>query len=61
MTLTSTRRSANHWPGLDGVPEAPGPRVAARVARRLFRRPSTGSTSLSTRDKTVGRAVRSWS
>jgi len=36
MTVTSTRRSANHWPGLDVVPTGPRAAVSARVAARLF-------------------------
>lgn len=36
MTVTSTRRSANHWPGLDVVPTGPRAAVSARVAERLF-------------------------
>jgi cyclopropane-fatty-acyl-phospholipid synthase len=36
MTVTSARRSANHWPGLDVVPTGPRAAVSARVAKRLF-------------------------
>ena len=36
MTVTSERRSANHWPGLDVLPTGPRARVAARIARTLF-------------------------
>ncbi|GAB3243336.1 class I SAM-dependent methyltransferase [Nocardioides dilutus] len=36
MTVTTTRRSANHWPGLDIVPTGPRAAVSARVAERLF-------------------------
>jgi cyclopropane-fatty-acyl-phospholipid synthase len=36
MTITSARRSANHWPGLDVVPTGPRTAVSARVAKRLF-------------------------
>lgn len=36
MTVTSTRRSANHWPGLDVVPTGPRAAIAARVAEWLF-------------------------
>jgi cyclopropane-fatty-acyl-phospholipid synthase len=36
MTVASTRRSANHWPGLDIVPSGPRSSVSAQVARRLF-------------------------
>jgi len=36
MTVTSARRSANHWPGLDAVPSGPRASFSARVAERLF-------------------------
>jgi cyclopropane-fatty-acyl-phospholipid synthase len=36
MTVTSARRSANHWPGLDIVPTGARAAVSARVAARLF-------------------------
>lgn len=36
MTVTTERRSANHWPGLDVVPTGPRARFSARVAERLF-------------------------
>jgi cyclopropane-fatty-acyl-phospholipid synthase len=36
MTVTTARRSANHWPGLDVVPAGPRAALSARVAERLF-------------------------
>ena len=36
MTVTTSRRSANHWPGLDVVPSGPRARFSARIARQLF-------------------------
>ena len=36
MTVSSARRSANHWPGLDVVPAGPRAAISARVAERLF-------------------------
>jgi cyclopropane-fatty-acyl-phospholipid synthase len=36
MTVTSERRSGNHWPGLDVVPTGPRAALSARVAQRLF-------------------------
>jgi cyclopropane-fatty-acyl-phospholipid synthase len=36
MTVTTARRSANHWPGLDVVPAGPRTSLSARVAERLF-------------------------
>src|SRR6185503_19640548 len=36
MTITSERRAANHWPGLDVLPTGPRARVSARLARMLF-------------------------
>ena len=36
MTVTTTRRSANHWPGLDVVPSGPRAALSARVAEGLF-------------------------
>ena len=36
MTVTSARRSANHWPGLGVLPTGPRARVSARIARTLF-------------------------
>ena len=36
MTITSSRRAANHWPGLDAVPAGPRATFSAGVARRLF-------------------------
>jgi cyclopropane-fatty-acyl-phospholipid synthase len=36
MTVTAARRSANHWPGLDGLPTGARARISARVARTLF-------------------------
>jgi cyclopropane-fatty-acyl-phospholipid synthase len=36
MTITSSRRAANHWPGLDVVPAGPRATLSAGVARRLF-------------------------
>jgi cyclopropane-fatty-acyl-phospholipid synthase len=37
MTLAPQRRSANHWPGLDSVPEGPRTTVSGLTARALFR------------------------
>ncbi len=36
MTVTTSRRSANHWPGLDVVPSGPRATFSAKVARQLF-------------------------
>ena len=36
MTVTSARRAANHWPGLDVLPTGPRAWISARIARTLF-------------------------
>ncbi len=56
MTITSARRSANHWPGLDVLPEGPRARIAARVARTLFETAVNRlDVTVHVGDKTVGR------
>ena len=37
MTMTPARPNATHWPGLDAYPAGPKAKVAARIARQLFR------------------------
>ena len=63
MTVTSARRSANHWPGLDVLPDRPpGPLLRPGRPDPVRRRRSTGSTSPSTSvTRRSAVAVRSWS
>ena len=37
MTVAPERVSANHWPGLDGVPTGPRAQVSAAIARKIFK------------------------
>jgi cyclopropane-fatty-acyl-phospholipid synthase len=62
MTVTSERRSANHWPGLDVLPTGPRAQVSARIARTLFETAVKRlDVTVHVGDETLGRGGPSWS